>query len=51
MRLIAALVLLILLSACTNPHFGANIGIGSEGVSISPALTGQIGGAHVSISG
>lgn len=51
MKLFAALALLSLISACTDPHFGANIGIGSEGMSITPALSGQIGGAHVSVSG
>ena len=51
MKLLAALAILTLTTACTNPQFGANIGIGSGGVSISPSLSGQIGGAHVSISG
>ena len=51
MKLIAALALLTLLTACTDPRFGANIGIGSGGMSISPSLSGQIGRANVSISG
>jgi hypothetical protein len=51
MKLLAALALLTLATACTDPHFGANIGIGSGGVSVTPSLSGQIGGAHVSISG
>jgi hypothetical protein len=51
MKLIVALATLTLLTACTDPRFGANIGIGSDGVSITPSLTGQIGGAHVTVSG
>ncbi len=51
MRLIAALLLLTTLTACTDPYFGATLGIGPDGVSLSPSLTGRIGDARVSISG
>ena len=51
MKPLTALALLTLLTACTDPRFGANIGIGSGGVSFSPSISGQVGDAHVSISG
>lgn len=51
MKLCAALVLLTTLAACTDPRFGANFGFGSGGMSFSPSVSGQVGGAHVSISG
>ena len=51
MKRLAALTLLILLTACTDPRFGANFGFGSGGVSFSPSISGQVSGAHVTISG
>ena len=51
MKLLAALAMLTTLSTCTDPQFGANIGIGSDGMSVSPSLSGLIAGAHVSITG
>ena len=51
MRLLAALLLLTSLTACTDPRLGANIGIGPGGMSLSPSLSGRIGGARLSISG
>lgn len=51
MRLIAALVLLTALTACTDPYFGATLGFGPNGVSLSPSLSGRIGGARISVSG
>ena len=51
MKLLAALALLTLLTACTDPRFGANFGFGSGGVSFSPSISGQIGDAQLTISG
>ena len=51
MKLIAALFLLTLLTACTDPQFGANFGFGSGGMSFSPSISGQVGGAHVTVAG
>jgi hypothetical protein len=51
MRLIAALLLLTSLTACTNPQFGATLGFGPDGFSLSPSLSGSIGDARVSVSG
>ncbi len=51
MRLIAALLVLTALTACTDPYFGANLGIGPDGVRLTPSLSGRIGDARVSISG
>ena len=43
--------LLTLPTACTDPRPGANFGFGSGGMSFSPSISGQVGGAHVTISG
>ena len=51
MRLLAALLVLTSLTACTDPRLGAKLGIGPGGMSLSPSLSGRIGGARLSISG
>ncbi len=51
MRLLAAVTLLASLTACTEPQFGAQLGFGAGGMSLSPSLSGRIGGARLSISG
>ena len=51
MRLIATLLLLTALTACTDPRLDAHLGIGPGGVSLTPSLSGRIGGARLSISG
>lgn len=51
MRLLAALLILTTLTACTDPYFGATLGIGPDGVRLSPSLSGRIGDARLSISG
>lgn len=37
------------LSACTNPMLSANMAFGTETVSVTPVLSGTIGGTTVSI--
>ena len=49
MRLIA-LVLLTLTAACSDPQLDTNLSLGSNGLQITPSLSGMLGGAHVSIS-
>ena len=51
MRLLAALLLFIALTACTEPRLGANFGFGTGGVSFTPSLSGRVGGARLLISG
>ena len=51
MKRVAALAVLSLLSSCTDRQFGAHFGFGSEGVSFTPSLSGQIGGAKITASG
>ena len=51
LTLLTALTTLTLLTGCTDPRFGANFGFGAGGVSFSPSLSGQVGGAQVTISG
>ena len=51
MKRLIALAALTLLSACQNPNFGLGLNIGPNGTTITPSLSGQIGGANVSITG
>ena len=37
------------LAACTNPSLTADMAIGTNGVSVNPTLSGNIGGATVYI--
>jgi hypothetical protein len=45
-----ALVLTLLLSACSSPGLYAGVGIGPGGVTIKPVATARVGGARVSVS-
>jgi hypothetical protein len=40
---------LLVLAACTNPRLSADLAIGAGGVSVSPALSGELGGTTLSI--
>lgn len=44
------LILILLLTACTDPRLGAGIGIGPNGASIRPVISGAIGGGRISYS-
>ena len=46
---ICAVACLILLSACQNPMLTAEMAIGNDGVSVRPALSGDVGNATISI--
>ena len=39
-----------LLSACADPRLNAGISIGAGGVSVTPSVSGRVGGLGVSIS-
>ncbi len=45
-----ALVAIMTLTGCTAPALTANIGIGAGGVTVSPAVSTNIGGANVFVS-
>lgn len=46
----AALIALLLVAGCSDPYLGAGVGIGPNGVRVSPVLSGNLGGARVSVS-
>ncbi len=50
MRLVA-LVAIIGLAACENPSLGIGATINSNGISVSPKASGDVGGARVTVSG
>lgn len=43
------LLISLSLAACTNPMFGADLRLGAGGVSANPTLSGEIGGATVTV--
>lgn len=46
------IVLMVLaLAACSNPRANANIGLGPGGVSLTPSVSGNVGGLGVTVSG
>lgn len=49
--MIRALVLgLMCLAGCADPRLNAGISLGADGVSVTPSLSGRVGGLGVSIS-
>jgi hypothetical protein len=49
-RLLAALGCAVLLSACSDPALYTGFAVNSNGVSVSPAVQGRVGGATVTVS-
>lgn len=43
------LLAFLALAACTNPMLGADLRLGAGGVSANPTLSGEIGGATVTV--
>ena len=41
------LIVLLACSACTNPMLSADMAIGTNGVSVNPTLSGNVGGATI----
>jgi hypothetical protein len=52
MRLASLLLLPALcgLAACTDPQLGVGVTVGSGGVSVSPVVSGTVGGLDASLS-
>ena len=46
-----ALLAVLALAACTDPQLGIGMSIGNGGVAVSPTLSGNLGGATVTVSG
>jgi hypothetical protein len=42
--------LVVLLAGCTSPALTANIGIGAGGVTLTPAISTNVGGVNVTAS-
>jgi len=51
MKYLAVAVLILTLASCTDPSLGANIRFGPKGVSVSPQISGSVGGVGISLSG
>ena len=51
MKKLALLIAVFGLAACENPQLGIGATFGSGGVSVSPVVSGNIGGANVAVSG
>ena len=45
-----ALLALLALTGCTDPTLNAGFTFGTGGVSITPSVSGRVGGATVSVS-
>lgn len=50
MRRICLLICLFTVAACSDPRLNAGISIGANGVRVTPSVSGQVGGATISIS-
>lgn len=51
MKRLALLATLALLAACTDPNLGLGLTYGQGGLTVTPSASGNVGGAHVTISG
>ena len=51
MKYLFATALILMLAACSDPSLGANIRLGPKGVSVSPQISGHVGGVGISVSG
>lgn len=45
-----AILLILSLSGCVDPRLNAGISIGAGGVSVTPSVSGRVGGVGVTIS-
>jgi hypothetical protein len=50
-RGLAALAVAAMLSACTDPYFGAGVEVRPGSVEVSPRVGGRVGGLTVGIEG
>ena len=51
MKKIALLIAVLGVAACENPQLGIGATFGSGGVSVTPSVSGNVGGARVEVSG
>ena len=51
MKRLGLIAAFALLAACENPTLGINTTISGSGVSVSPEVSGNVGGARVTVSG
>lgn len=51
MRKIVLLIAFLATAACENPQFGIGATFGGGGMSVSPSVSGDVGGARVQVSG
>lgn len=51
MKKIALLIAVLGTAACENPRLGIGATFGSGGVSVTPSVSGNVGGATVAVSG
>ena len=51
MKKIALLMALFVMAACENPQLGIGATFGSGGMSVTPSVSGNVGGARVQVSG
>lgn len=45
-----AVALLLILPACENPTLNAGVSVGSGGLSVTPSVSGRMGGVGVAVS-
>ena len=51
MKKFALLIAVLVTAACENPQLGIGATFGSGGMSVSPSVSGNVGGARVEVSG
>ena len=51
MKKLGIVAILVVLAACENPQLGIGATFGSGGVSVTPAVSGDVGGARVTVQG
>ena len=51
MKKLGLVTALLVLAACENPQLGIGASFGSGGVNVSPAVSGNVGGARVTVQG
>ena len=51
MKKLGLVAALVLVAACENPQVGIGATFGSGGVNVTPAVSGDVGGARVTVQG
>lgn len=50
LRLAPVLMIALAVAGCSDPSLGVGISVGAGGVSVSPVVSGQVGGVATSVS-